>query len=171
MRLLTHNMLQCHVKGCTVNNFPLRVEGAVPGEKDEGYSNLTLKVEKIEADYNASFLKHMLPKLDWAALVKTCGELSGAMDTAVVLPGEMPEGIASFVVAPVNMDGGADEVEKEVETLHGQLSEEDKLVLRNLHLLLMETNVAQGRMVCNNCGHVYTIKDGIPNMLLCEDEV
>lgn len=57
MRLITHNMLQCHVKDCNTNNFPLRFEDA--------------EVELIEAEYNPTFLINMLPKLDWEALINT----------------------------------------------------------------------------------------------------
>ena len=27
-------------------------------------------------------------------------------------------------------------------------------------------DITQGELVCNNCGHVYPINEGIPNMLL-----
>jgi multifunctional methyltransferase subunit TRM112 len=57
MRLITHNMVQCHVKDCNTNNFPLRFEDA--------------EVELIEAEYNPTFLINMLPKLDWEALINT----------------------------------------------------------------------------------------------------
>ena len=38
--------------------------------------------------------------------------------------------------------------------------------MRDLHTLLLETEVRQGRMVCGNCGHEYRIKEGIANFLL-----
>ncbi|KAI9303961.1 hypothetical protein BJ944DRAFT_240990, partial [Cunninghamella echinulata] len=57
MRLITHNMLQCHVKGCNNNNFPLRFEDA--------------EVELIEADFNPEFLINILPKIEWNALATT----------------------------------------------------------------------------------------------------
>lgn len=57
MRLITHNMLQCHVKNCNSNNFPLRFE--------------QVQVEIIEADYNKDFLVNFLPKIEWEALVNT----------------------------------------------------------------------------------------------------
>ena len=38
--------------------------------------------------------------------------------------------------------------------------------MRNLHTLLMETEVMEGKMVCGNCGHEYKIKEGIANFLL-----
>lgn len=35
----------------------------------------------------------------------------------------------------------------------------------------MEHYVVTGSMTCASCGHVYPIKQGIPNMLLHEDEL
>ncbi|KAI5285449.1 hypothetical protein KEM52_002437 [Ascosphaera acerosa] len=42
----------------------------------------------------------------------------------------------------------------------------DEKLLRDLHRLLLETQVVEGKLVCANCGHIYTIKEGIPNFLL-----
>ena len=39
-----------------------------------------------------------------------------------------------------------------------------------LHKLLM-TEITSGKMVCNECGHEYEIKNKIPNMLLQENQV
>lgn len=57
MRIITHNMLQCHVKNCNSNNFPLQL-------KD-------VQLEMIEAEYSPEFLANILPKLDWEALNAT----------------------------------------------------------------------------------------------------
>lgn len=62
MRLITHNMLQCHVKNCNTNNFPLRFED--------------VQLDLIEADYNPEFLVNMLPKIEWEALVNTALQVS-----------------------------------------------------------------------------------------------
>ncbi|KAJ3226905.1 hypothetical protein HK099_003857, partial [Clydaea vesicula] len=51
------DMLQCHVKGCNSNNFPLKISEA--------------QLENIEADFNSDFIKNMLLKLDWNALRDT----------------------------------------------------------------------------------------------------
>ncbi|KZZ93485.1 putative protein family UPF0434/Trm112 [Ascosphaera apis ARSEF 7405] len=42
----------------------------------------------------------------------------------------------------------------------------DEKLLRDLHKLLLETHVTEGKLVCGNCGHQYMIKEGIPNFLL-----
>ncbi|KAJ3790741.1 Trm112p-domain-containing protein [Lentinula aff. detonsa] len=66
VRLITHNLLACHVKGCTSNNFPLQLQN--------------VQIELRDADFNADFLKTFLPKLEWKALL---GDTS--------LPIEQPE--------------------------------------------------------------------------------
>lgn len=38
--------------------------------------------------------------------------------------------------------------------------------MRDLHTLLLETEVREGKMICGNCGHEYRIKEGIANFLL-----
>ncbi|KAJ8514350.1 hypothetical protein ONZ45_g8117 [Pleurotus djamor] len=72
VRLITHNLLQCHAKGCNTNNFPLQFKNA--------------EIELREAEYNADFIRGFLPKLEWKALVDTAKELG---DTS--LPDEQPE--------------------------------------------------------------------------------
>ncbi|EOA34675.1 hypothetical protein CARUB_v10022240mg [Capsella rubella] len=54
MRLIVHNMLSCNIRG-VVNKFPLRIEPE--------------KVIVKEVDFNPDFLKHMIAKIDWKALV------------------------------------------------------------------------------------------------------
>lgn len=46
------------------------------------------------------------------------------------------------------------------------IMEDDKVVLKDLHSLLVESNIINGKMVCKNCGHIYHIKNSIPNFLL-----
>ncbi|KAJ3311648.1 hypothetical protein HDV04_003912 [Boothiomyces sp. JEL0838] len=113
MRLLTHNMLQCHVKGCNKDNFPLALQN--------------IEIEKLEAEFTPEFVERLLSRIDFPALQSTCISL----------------GI--------------------------QLENEENLEL--LHDVLLKTKIKEGEMVCRGCGHVYPIKDGIPNMLLNDDEV
>jgi multifunctional methyltransferase subunit TRM112 len=59
MRLLTHNLLQCHVKNC--NTFPLHFED--------------VELATTETEFNPEFLVNFLPRLDWPTLVQTALEL------------------------------------------------------------------------------------------------
>jgi multifunctional methyltransferase subunit TRM112 len=61
VRLITHNLLACHVKDCNSNNFPLEF-------KD-------VQLEIREADFNPEFLRGFMPKLEWTALVNTAKEV------------------------------------------------------------------------------------------------
>ncbi|WVQ74533.1 hypothetical protein IAR50_004134 [Cryptococcus sp. DSM 104548] len=72
VRLITHNMLQCHAKNCTKDNFPL----------------VFSEVETVirEANFNPDFIQRFLPKLDWRALVDTARSLGENS-----LPEQMPE--------------------------------------------------------------------------------
>ncbi|TPX35282.1 hypothetical protein SmJEL517_g02239 [Synchytrium microbalum] len=61
-----------------------------------------------------------------------------------------------------------------MDTLPETLPEEgdmDDEFLQALHHVLMEIRVVQGQMQCDGCGHIYPIKDSIPNMLLQDTEV
>ena len=75
MRLITHNMLRCNVKGVK-NGYPLKIE--------------VVKVESVDAEYNPDFVTRMIPKLDWNALV------TGAKEVGVEdLPVEVSEDMMS----------------------------------------------------------------------------
>ncbi|KAI9017071.1 hypothetical protein BC832DRAFT_543587 [Gaertneriomyces semiglobifer] len=121
MRLITHNMLQCHAKGCNSNNYPLELR--------------EVELESLEAEFSDDFIRRLLPKLDWGVLVQTAYSLGVAQ-----LPEEVPE-------------------------------EQDEDFLRVVHDVILGTRVKVATMICKGCGHVYPIKDGVPNMLLQDNEV
>jgi hypothetical protein len=62
MRLLTHNMLMCNVKGCHTNNFPLKI--------------VATSVQTQDAEFNPDFLKHMIPKLDWNGIISAAKDVT-----------------------------------------------------------------------------------------------
>ncbi|KAH9979415.1 Trm112p-domain-containing protein, partial [Lactifluus volemus] len=121
VRLITHNLLACHAKGCTTNNFPLK------------FSNVKLALR--EADFNPDFLRGFLSRIEWDALIQASREIGDSS-----LPQERPEML-------------------------------DDDFLKQLHHVLLEIHVDEGLMTCPNCGHVYPISNGIPNMLLAEHEI
>ncbi|KAL3418212.1 hypothetical protein PVAG01_09927 [Phlyctema vagabunda] len=44
--------------------------------------------------------------------------------------------------------------------------EKDEKMMKELHTLLLETQISEGKLVCGNCGHEYAVKEGIANFLL-----
>ncbi|GAW12646.1 hypothetical protein ANO14919_020160 [Xylariales sp. No.14919] len=42
----------------------------------------------------------------------------------------------------------------------------DAKTLRDLHSLLLETQMVEGKLVCASCGHEYAVREGIANFLL-----
>ena len=73
------------------------------------------------------------------------------------LTGEAPER-TELVAAPA-------EEKKEGEDGDDE-EEEGTQLARDLHRLLMETTIQEGRLVCRACGHEYAVKEGIANFLL-----
>ncbi|CAH3018366.1 unnamed protein product [Porites evermanni] len=49
--------------------------------------------------------------------------------------------------------------------------EKDEEFLKKVHHVLLEVEVDEGSLVCPESGRKFPIKNGIPNMLLNEDEV
>jgi uncharacterized protein YbaR (Trm112 family) len=50
-------------------------------------------------------------------------------------------------------------------------NDNDSTLITHLHRILMDVHVLEGSLVCPETGRKYPIHDGIPNMLLHEDEV
>ncbi|KAK3359234.1 Trm112p-domain-containing protein [Lasiosphaeria hispida] len=42
----------------------------------------------------------------------------------------------------------------------------DEKMLQDLHTLLLETQMIEGKLVCGHCGHEYAVREGIANFLL-----
>ncbi|CAK7897588.1 multifunctional methyltransferase subunit Trm112p [[Candida] anglica] len=89
-----------------------------------------------ESDFNPEFICHMLERLDWQAILRVAADLGNTS-----LPATKPEDIDPIM-------------------------EDDQALLRDLHTLLVETQIVEGKMTCRNCDHIYYIKNSIPNFLL-----
>jgi multifunctional methyltransferase subunit TRM112 len=142
MKLLTLNFLTCARKACKPNpaSFPLQPK------------DCTLEI--LEQDLNLQFLVNILPRLEWPALVQFTSELglSG-------LKSDAPEKVE--LVEGGQADGGQAE--------GGEVDAEGKEpteLAREMHRLLMETTIQEGKLCCRACGHEYAVKEGIANFLL-----
>jgi multifunctional methyltransferase subunit TRM112 len=47
----------------------------------------------------------------------------------------------------------------------------DPAFLKSLHDLVMDIHVMEGQLVCPNCARAYPVSNGIPNMLLTDEEL
>eukprot|EP00918_Siedleckia_nematoides_P031219 GHVU01067537.1.p1 GENE.GHVU01067537.1~~GHVU01067537.1.p1 ORF type:complete len:130 (+),score=26.98 GHVU01067537.1:36-425(+) len=52
-----------------------------------------------------------------------------------------------------------------------QQDADDDLFLRQVHEAALTIELIEGKLVCPSCGREFPVSKGIPNMLLCEDEV
>ena len=95
---------------------------------------------------DADFLRGILPKLDWRALVAAT-RAAGFPD---LLPAEPPSEAELFAEGAADADGSA---------------------LRSLHRALLEIHIDEGTLICPESGRSFPIQKGVPNMLLNEDEV
>lgn len=57
------------------------------------------------------------------------------------------------------------------EEMNVETSLHDADFLQKLHHLLLEIEIVNGSLICPETGRVFPISNGIPNMLLNEDEV
>eukprot|EP00041_Stephanoeca_diplocostata_P004566 m.47082 g.47082 ORF g.47082 m.47082 type:complete len:143 (+) comp15199_c0_seq1:176-604(+) len=71
MKLLTHNMMQSHVKGVR-NGYPLNVKAT--------------EMKEIEVDFNPEFISRMLPRIEFEALRKTTAQLGMPDALPVAVP-------------------------------------------------------------------------------------
>lgn len=128
------------MKFLTTNFLKCSVKGC-----DTSNDNFPLKYHgdkcQLEQDesieFNPEFLLRMMDRIEWDAIVSVAADLGNT-----TLPPKKPV------------------FETE------ELSDEDVVVLRDLHTLLIQTNIVEGVMECKNCGHIYYIKNYIPNLLL-----
>jgi len=149
MKLLTLNFLTCALKACKPlpAAFPLHVRDA--------------ELESVEVEYNPVFLRNILSRLDWDALESVAGEVGLRMPLNPLLVGRGED-----------MDVDVDDVDAETET-QGKTTKRTEAevhvsdeVLKQLHSILVETQISSGKLVCGNCGHEYAVREGIPNFLL-----
>ncbi|KAF1964993.1 Trm112p-domain-containing protein [Bimuria novae-zelandiae CBS 107.79] len=136
MKLLTLNFLTCAIKACKSSPASFPLH-----PRD-------VELEIVESDINLPFLKNILPRLMWAELRTIAAELG--------LP-ELPE------TAPTrdHLVEGKEEA-KEGE----EVDEVPSQTARDLHRVLLETTVKEGKLVCGNCAHEYKVMEGVPNFLL-----
>lgn len=99
--------------------------------------------EERESEFSAEFVENMLPKLEWQAFTVAAAQLG--LDAKWALPDAA--GVAAARAA------------------------DDEAFLRAVHHVLLDVHVLEGNLICPESGRRFPISNGIPNMLLHEDEV
>ncbi len=142
MKVLTLNFLTCAVKTCksSSDSFPLHPKDA--------------ELVSDDVELNPQLLVNLLPRINWNALRTTTTEASrlsaryefslrDTANTAQLGFPQLPEQAPS-----------AEELQA------------DEKMLKDLHTLLIETQMNEGKLVCGHCGHEYAVREGIANFLL-----
>ncbi|KAI4679172.1 uncharacterized protein J4E88_006465 [Alternaria novae-zelandiae] len=148
MKLLTLNFLTCAIKTCKTNpaSFPLHPRDA--------------ELEIVEADINLAFLKNILPRIMWDELRGICSELGlPELPATAPTPADLVEPSSSPASALDTTDATSAAATEEIE-------EEPSQTAKDLHRILLETCIQEGKLVCGACEHEYAVKEGVANFLL-----
>lgn len=110
---------------------------------EKGYP-LTIEADEVlieESPMDEELLTKLIPKLDYAVLRAATEQLKNKAT------GDIPD-------LP--------------ETCPDPMTED---VLAKLHTILIDVHLVEGHLVCPDTGRKFPVKEGIPNMILHEDEV
>jgi multifunctional methyltransferase subunit TRM112 len=94
-----------------------------------------------ESPVDIELVRKMLPKLQYAAVVGALADISHKVDP------KLP-------AIPIELPEDLDEA-----------------TLESLHHVLFNVHILEGELVCPDTGRKFPIKQGIPNMILHEDEI
>ncbi|KID98292.1 trm112p-like protein, partial [Metarhizium majus ARSEF 297] len=147
MKVLSLNFLTCAAKACksSSDSYPLHPKDA--------------ELVQDEIELNPDMIINVLPRLDWAALRTTSSEVRCSLFFRQLLwgifvaAGRRETWVLGFPALP-EQPPTAEELQA------------DEKTLKDLHHLLLETQMSEGKLVCANCGHEYAVKEGIANFLL-----
>lgn len=140
----------------------------------KGYP-LTIDATEVileESPVNTELLLKLLPKLEYSAIRQACQQLAPTCQAAGIdlptLPETLPDSLlTNQPTATINSSAAAP-------TTAGDTSEncgEDERLLADLHRVLFDIHVQEGSLVCPDTGRKFPVKQGIPNMVLHEDEI
>lgn len=155
MKILTLNFLTCAVKACKSSSasFPLHPKDA--------------ELVQDSLQLNPKLLINILPRIDWPALITTSAEVRPS-------PPPLPQSThpsRCFRHLRKKQLTDLDAAQLGFPALPAtpptpeELAADEKMQ-QELHQLLMETQMSEGKLVCGNCGHEYAVKEGIANFLL-----
>jgi multifunctional methyltransferase subunit TRM112 len=105
-----------------------------------------------ESPMDVGLVSRMISKVDYGALV---GAITAIRSTNLLSADLVPE-------IPTDKPSANDLQVAEGDT---------NAVLEALHVIMFNIHVLEGALICPDTGRRFPIKDGIPNMILHEDEI
>jgi len=135
--------------------------------------------KKVDVDFNPEFIQRMLPRIDWQAL------RDAASTVGVDLPPKAPSvpdagdpAMELAAAAAANASSSSSNVESPmsgVQSTSSDTSNEppslNEETLKQIHHALLEVDIIEGELICPETGRKFPITEGVPNMLVNEDEV
>lgn len=97
-----------------------------------------------ESEVDSEMLTRLLPKLDYPAVLQAVQQVAELCEKEGFVVPELPKEL------PENIDSS---------------------LVSNLHKLLFDVHLIEGHLVCPDTGRKFPVKEGIPNMILHEDEI
>mmetsp|Transcript_55017 Transcript_55017/g.64362 ORF Transcript_55017/g.64362 Transcript_55017/m.64362 type:complete len:152 (+) Transcript_55017:134-589(+) len=151
MRLLTHNFLKSNVNG-TEKGYPLRIEAT--------------KIEYENTYETPDMILKMMPKLNYDALRNAVNQINDAISNSTADCTCLSTDDKEEVTIP-DLPATLPSDDKEA-TDYRQLEEG---VLEELHKVVFDLHVMSGYLLCPDTSRKFPVSDGIPNMILHEDEI
>jgi multifunctional methyltransferase subunit TRM112 len=150
MKLITHNFLACNIKGVK-NGFPLKIEAA--------------KVEERDADFDPG-VSHLSSTASPQQLRK-CDRRDRTESHHAEFIKKIMGRVDYNALKEAAKEMGIESLPEVLET--DALDDDD--ILHKLHHALLEVHLEEGNLICPETGRRFPVSQGIPNMLLNEDEV
>jgi multifunctional methyltransferase subunit TRM112 len=105
-----------------------------------------------ESPMDVGLVSKMISKVDYGALLVAVTEIRTTNLLSAELVPEIPTERPS---------------ESDLQVVEGDMN----TILEALHVVLFNIHVLEGALICPDTGRRFPIKDGIPNMILHEDEI
>jgi multifunctional methyltransferase subunit TRM112 len=146
MKLLTHNILTSKMLKNVVTGYPLKL--------------IANKIEETKSDFQPEFIEKMIQRINYDALYCAAESVGCFFSKSLSF-----EFVYSFKV------GHSDGLPNTAEFIDSQtdLLKKEEFV-KKLHQVLLEIEIVEGELVCPETGRTFPIRNGIPNMLVNEDE-
>mmetsp|Transcript_10620 Transcript_10620/g.15346 ORF Transcript_10620/g.15346 Transcript_10620/m.15346 type:complete len:152 (-) Transcript_10620:504-959(-) len=151
MRLLTHNFLKSNARG-TEHGFPLKIEAS--------------SISYEETQYEEELVRKMLSKMDLPVLLAAAQELIDCSNTNNYDASMIPD-LSTITLEEIRNCT----LESPAESSSGKDGMATEALLKSLHTILFDIHIMEGHLICPGTGRKFPIHDGIPNMILHEDEV